>query len=266
MSEQSLEACANSLAELSRRKAIVMVLTGAGISAESGIPTYRGRGGLWGRQHMRAMVKAEALRRLPRQAWEVLQQMREAIGASHPNPAHYALAELEELLRPGVRLIVVTQNIDGLHQAAGSRNVIELHGNITRFHCMVCGCQQDWLPLQLAVLPPRCACGGVIRPDVVLFGEPLPGTAWQEAQAIAQRAEGIIVIGTSLEVEPAASLPYEALRHGALAIEVNLDPTAFGNRANYQFRGFAGQVLPLLVQRLAHALGRATRRSSVPKA
>jgi NAD-dependent deacetylase len=266
MAEHTLAECAKAIAEALEPNSVVVILTGAGVSSESGVPTYRGRVGLWSRSELQFLADAEALRRMPRLAWEFFQQIRETLAAARPNPAHYALAEIDEMLRPTMRASIITQNIDGLHQAAGSRHVVELHGNAARFHCMVCGCNHSFMPMRLAELPPRCACGGVIRPDIVLFGEPLPTAAWQEAQALVEQAKVMIIVGTSLQVEPAASLPLEGLRHGALLIEINLDATFVSHKAHFRIHGFASQVLPLLAQHLARALGRSPRRAPVPKA
>ncbi len=266
MAEHELRECASAIAEATEPNTTIVILTGAGVSSESGIPTYRGRKGLWGRPELRAMAEARALQQTPRLAWEFFQQMREALSGSRPNAAHYALAEMDEVVRPQARAVVVTQNIDSLHQAAGSRRVVELHGNASRFRCMVCGCLHDCLPMQLAELPPRCACGGIIRPDIVLFGEPLPTAAWQEAQSLVEQAVVLVVVGTSLEVEPAASLPVAALQRGILIVEVNLEPTALSRAADYSFRGFASHLVPLLVQHLGRALGRSMRRAPLPRA
>lgn len=266
MAEHELRECASAIAEAAQPNTTVVILTGAGVSSESGVPTYRGHKGLWGCPEVRALAEARVFRRTPRLAWALFQQMRETLSGLRPNAAHYALAEMDELLRPQARAAVITQNVDSLHQAAGSRRVVELHGNASRFHCTICGCLHDCLPMQLAELPPRCACGGIIRPDIVLFGEPLPAAAWQEAQSLVERAVVLIVVGTSLEVEPAASLPIAALQRGILVVEINLDPTALTRAADYSFRGFAGHLVPLLVRHLGAALGRSLRHASLPRA
>ncbi len=266
MAESELERCARAVAERLGTNSVMAVLTGAGVSSESGVPTYRGPGGLWEDIELRMLAESTALLRFPRMVWEFFQQVRELLSQARPNAAHYALAQLDDLVRPAARMAVITQNVDGLHQAAGSRHVIELHGNAARFYCMVCGARHDFLPLQLGELPPRCACGGIIRPDVVLFGEALPESAWQEARAVIEQARVLLVIGTTLEVEPAASLPLEALRRGALIVEINLEPTPLSEHADFVLRGFAGHILPLLVEQLARVLGRQVRRARVPKA
>ncbi|MBC7289366.1 MAG: NAD-dependent deacylase [Armatimonadetes bacterium] len=231
-------------------QALIVVLTGAGISAESGLPTFRGPSGLWQRAGLRELAEADRLLRTPRLVWELIQALREYLADVHPNPAHFALAELEEVTWPRGTVAIVTQNVDGLHQAAGSRRVVELHGSASRFVCQVCGAVHTCLPLRLPELPPRCACGGIIRPDVVFFGEPLHPDIWQEAMALAERAAVFIVVGTSLEVEPAAVLPFVALEQGALVIEINLEPTVLTRSADFAFHGFASHLLPLITERL----------------
>lgn len=266
MAEGALERCARAIAERLEPNAAVAVFTGAGVSSESGIPTYRGPGGLWTDPELRMLAEATSLLRMPRLAWELFQRMRQSLAHARPNAAHYAIAHIEELLRPRARPGIVTQNIDGLHQAAGSRHVIELHGNAARFYCIVCGCRHDCLPVQLGELPPRCACGGIIRPDIVLFGEALPEQTWQEARALVEQARILIVVGTSLQVEPAASLVLPALERGALIVEINLEPTFLTPQADFVLRGFAGHILPLLAEHLSRALGRSLRRARVPRA
>jgi NAD-dependent deacetylase len=256
MGESGVERCAEVIAELARtRRGTVVVITGAGISAESGLPTYRGAGGLWGQVEVIRVATAEALRRNPRAVWEWFQRMRRVLAGARPNPGHFALADIEDALANVAPMVIVTQNIDGLHQAAGSRRVLELHGSAMRYYCTVCGRECPWLPPRLSELPPRCACGGCLRPDVVLFGEPVPSQAWQEACAAVARAGVVMVVGTSLQVEPAASLPDMAMRRGAMVVEVNLEPTVLSAVAPFSFRGFASEILPRLAESLRRALG-----------
>lgn len=224
----------------------VAVLTGAGISAESGIPTFRGaQTGLWAQYNPLDLATPEAFRRNPRLVWDWYTSRREAAARAEPNPGHLALAEME---RRVPRFILITQNVDGLHQRAGSRAVIELHGSLMRFKCF-----QEDAPVQewadTGDVPPRCPrCGGLVRPAVVWFGEKLPPQARQAAIEAAQQCDVFFSIGTSGLVEPAASLPYEALLHGATVIEVNPDSTPLTADATFVLRGPAGQVLPRLVQ------------------
>jgi NAD-dependent deacetylase len=224
----------------------VTVLSGAGISAESGLPTFRNaQTGLWAQYRPEDLATPAAFRRNPRLVWEWSMQLAELAARSQPNPAHYALAELERRI-PTFTLI--TQNVDGLHQRAGSTNVIELHGSSTRVRCFDEGLiVEGWT--QAAEVPPRCPrCGGLLRPDVVWFGELLPDQLLDAAQAAADACDLFLSIGTSGEVEPAASLPYRALRRGAALVVVNLDVTTRASGSISSIHGLAGQVLPALVR------------------
>ncbi len=201
----------------------VAVLTGAGVSAESGVPTFRdAQTGLWARYDPTQLATPDAFRRNPALVWDWYAYRRDLIAAARPNPAHYALAEMETLF-PDFTLI--TQNIDDLHRAAGSRAIIELHGNIRRVKCAGCGkATSAWDDSREK--PPRCVhCGGLLRPDVVWFGESLPPDALRRAVAAAERAQVFFSIGTSAVVEPAASLPRAARRRGALLVEINPEAT-----------------------------------------
>lgn len=227
----------------------IVVLTGAGISAESGIPTFRdAMTGLWARFRPEDLATPEAFLRDPRTVWDWYAWRRQRVASVEPNPGHVALARLERQARArGAEFTLVTQNVDGLHAAAGSREVIELHGNIRRVKCFARGHpQHSWQ--ETGSGPPACAsCGSPLRPDVVWFGEALPQAALEAAFAAAGRCELFLSVGTSGLVEPAASLAYAALRNGARVIEVNPDPTALAGRAWAAFAGRAGEVLPRLV-------------------
>ncbi len=222
----------------------VAVLTGAGISAESGVPTFRGaQTGLWAQYNPHELATPEAFRRNPRLVWEWYAWRRELVSKARPNAGHLALAEME---RHVPRFMLITQNVDGLHQQAGSRAVIELHGNLARFKCF----QEDTPVVEWAEteLPPRCPrCGGLVRPDVVWFGEHLPRQARLAAIEAAQQCDLFFSIGTSGLVEPAASLPYEALRRGVTVVEINPDVTPLTSDATFALQGPVGQVLPLLI-------------------
>ncbi len=188
--------------------------TGAGISAESGIPTFRGgSNSLWGRFNPLELATPKAFAKNPLKVWEWYAWRIKLVLSAEPNPAHKALAELE---RAGVIEAVVTQNVDGLHQRAGSRRVIELHGNILRVRCSREGCGfRAMLSGPPEELPPKCPrCGGVLRPDVVWFGEPLPPDSWKEAEALARSSDAVLVVGTSGVVYPAAYIPL-MVREGA---------------------------------------------------
>ncbi len=222
-------------------KGPVVVLTGAGISAESGVPTFRGPDGLWRSFRPEELATPEAFARDPLLVWEWYDWRRQRIAACQPNPAHRVLAEMESVL-PDFTLI--TQNVDGLHQAAGSRRVLELHGNIWRVRCTRCGQTREDRRVPLPELPPRCACGGLLRPDVVWFGEPLPAPVLEAAWEAAARCRWMLVIGTSALVQPAASLPIVAHRNGARLVEVNISDTPLTPLAEEVLRGPAAEILP----------------------
>lgn len=219
----------------------VVVLTGAGISAESGVPTFRGAEGLWRTFRPEDLATPEAFARNPTLVWEWYDWRRQRIANCRPNPAHRVLVEMEAAL-PDFTL--VTQNVDGLHQAAGSRRVLELHGNIWRVRCTRCGRVGENRRVPLPEIPPRCTCGGLLRPDVVWFGEPLPSSVLEEAWDAAVRCRWMLVIGTSALVQPAASLPVVAHRNGARLVEVNVSDTPLTPLADEVLRGPVGEVLP----------------------
>ena len=219
----------------------VVALTGAGVSAESGVPTFRGPGGLWRSHRPQDLATPQAFRRDPILVWEWYDWRRQRIAACVPSLAHRVLAEIEKALP---RFTLVTQNVDGLHQAAGSRPVVELHGNIWRVRCTECGWVGEDRRVPLADMPPVCACGGLLRPDVVWFGEPLPVTALEAALAAASSCSLMLVVGTSALVHPAAALPVLAKQAGAWLLEVNVVDTAITPIADQVLRGPAGEVLP----------------------
>ena len=223
----------------------ITVLTGAGISAESGVPTFRdAQTGLWARYRPEDLATPQAFRRDPRLVWEWYTWRRGLIGEVKPNPAHLALAAME---RVTAKFTLVTQNVDGLHRQAGSSNILELHGNICRTRCFSEDILiEEWDETE--AVPPRCPnCGGLLRPDVVWFGENLPAEALQEALLATQDCDLFFSIGTSTLVEPAASLPFLALRQGAVVVEVNPERTPLTRTATYSFQAPAGQLLPALV-------------------
>jgi NAD-dependent deacetylase len=226
----------------------VAVLTGAGVSAESGIPTFRdAQTGLWARYDPQELATPAAFQRNPRLVWEWYAHRRALAGAAAPNPAHLALAELE---RRTANFTLITQNVDSLHWRAGSQNVVELHGNITRTKCFDEDVVVESWPAT-GDLPPRCPrCGGMLRPDVVWFGEPLPGAAWAQAQVAARRCQVFLSIGTSGLVRPAADLPALARRAGAYVAEINLAPGESAGVFDEQIAGPAGQILPRLLAAL----------------
>jgi NAD-dependent deacetylase len=228
-----------------RKARWVAALTGAGISAESGLATFRdSQTGLWARFDPRELATPTAFARNPKRVWDWYAWRREKVAAAQPNAGHVALAELE---RRTPDFALITQNVDGLHQRAGSRNVVELHGNILRVKCSREGTLvAHWNVPANAV--PRCAnCGAFLRPDVVWFEEMLPERALAAAEDAARRCDVLLVVGTSSEVYPAAALPALARRAGACVIEINPEETPLSATADYALRGAAGRILPILV-------------------
>lgn len=224
----------------------VTVLTGAGVSAESGVPTFRdAQTGLWANFRPEDLATPGAYRRNPKLVWEWYAWRRQLIAAALPNPGHAALAEWETLIP---QFTLLTQNVDGLHQRAGSRNVIELHGNITRTKCVD---EDRVVPSwpETGEVPPRCPrCGGLLRPDVVWFGESLPEPALTLAFERSADCDVFLCVGTSALVHPAATLPFHALEHGATVVEINPGMTPLSARAGYVLPGAAGEVLPELLR------------------
>ncbi len=235
----------NALASVLRRARSVAVLTGSGVSAESGVPTFRdAQTGLWARYEPQELATPEAFERDPRLVWEWYEWRRDLVRQAEPNPGHRALAELERLV-PTFSL--ATQNVDGLHRRAGSENVLELHGNLMRSKCSVEGVEAEPRAGDESVLPLCPGCGAFLRPDVVWFGEALPENAFADASDAARSCDVFLSVGTSSLVYPAASLPSEAARSGAMLVEVNPDDTPLTTHADYALRGRAGEVLPALV-------------------
>ncbi|MBI1954949.1 MAG: NAD-dependent deacylase [Acidobacteria bacterium] len=229
---------------LSRAKALC-ILTGAGISQESGIPTFRGANGLWKQYRAEDLATPEAFARDPVLVWEWYAWRREIIHRAQPNAAHYALAALEAVFsaRPGGRFALLTQNVDGLQERAGSRNVIRLHGDIWRLRCIGCGAERQDYAVPLDPFPPRCSCSSLLRPAVVWFGESLPQDSWAQAVEASASADLFLVIGTSALVQPAASLPLLAKQNGGRLIEINPFPTPLSGLADLTIRGKAAEIL-----------------------
>lgn len=233
------------LVELLRTKPALAVLTGAGISAESGVPTFReAQSGLWSRYRPEDLATPEAFSANPQRVWDWYQWRRELVARAEPNAGHRAVYRLEQAF-PDFNLI--TQNTDGLHQRAGSEQVIELHGNL---HRNICSRERTAATPQKNddARPPACpACGAPLRPDVVWFGEMLPPKALSAAHGIAQACQVMLIIGTSGLVYPAAGLPQTARSHGATVVEINPEPTPLSDLADYRLEQPAGTGLPALV-------------------
>jgi NAD-dependent deacetylase len=236
-------------AEMIRRSRYLVALTGAGISTPSGIPDFRSEGsGLWTIYDPMEVASIWAFSRRPEAFFEWVRPLARMIREARPNPAHYALARLEAA---GILKALITQNIDELHQKAGSRRVIEVHGHLREATCIRCYRKVPAAPYLDAFLEngtiPRCeVCGGVLKPNVILFGEQLPAQAFLAAQQEARRADVFLVAGSSLEVAPAGDLPILAKEHGARLILINLSPTAADRYADLQIRGDVAEILPLL--------------------
>jgi NAD-dependent deacetylase len=228
-----------------RAASSVAVLTGAGISAESGVPTFRGSGGLWKHYKPEDLATPEAFARDPRLVWEWYDWRRGLIGKAEPNPGHMALVLIE---RAKPRFTLITQNVDGLHDQAGSSRVLKLHGDIWRMRCTVCGSEWPDRRVPLPKLPPHCGCGGLARPAVVWFGEPLVPGIWGAAQDAASSADVFLVVGTSAGGYPAAGLIDVARHAGARVIEVNPELTQFSAEVDACVTGTAGRMLPELVE------------------
>ena len=230
-----------------------LAMTGAGVSAESGIPTFRGEGGLWSRYDSVKVASIDSFLEDPAGYWRVARERGPAVLAARPNPGHIALAALE---KAGRLVGVVTQNTDGLHQDAGSRRVVELHGSGRAVQCLDCGTRERRSEVQARLdveMPPRCrACGGaLLKPTVVLFGEPMPIPAVEEAFTLAKAADVMLVVGSSLVVYPAAQVPLKAVEAGAALIVVNAEPTPFDRLATVVIHGRSGEVLPQLAALLS---------------
>lgn len=226
-----------------------LALTGAGVSAESGIPTFRGEGGVWTRYDPVKVASIDAFLEDPAAYWRVSRERGGIALAARPNPGHFALAALEAR---GMFAAIVTQNTDGLHQDSGCRRVIEVHGSSRTVQCLDCGSREPRAEVQARLeieMPPHCrVCGGAfLKPTVVLFGEPMPVPAVQEAFALAREADVMLVIGSSLVVHPAADIPLAAVRAGAHLIIVNAEPTPLDSLAEVVIHGRSGEVLPEIV-------------------
>lgn len=244
---KDLEPLLDSIAEQFKLDRRIVILTGAGMSEEGGIPTFRGKGGLWEKYDPEVVATAEAIISRPKQVWEMHDELRQIIAKCKPNPGHVALATLENVFK---HVIIITQNVDNFHQDAGSINVLELHGNAWRVSCTQEHRSWEDRTVPITELPPICSCGSILRPDVVFFGEPLDEHVLSSAFTEASTANIMFVIGTSYVVYPAAYLPTLAKNNGALLIEINIEPTLFSEFADFSIMGKAGEVLPSLMKKI----------------
>ncbi len=226
---------------------LVTICTGAGVSAESGVATFRAKDGIWSKFKPEELANVDAFLANPQMVWEWYQSRREVILNARPNPGHLAIAELEQLVP---RVSVITQNIDGLHTIAGSSEVIELHGNLRRNFCQSCLKHYDDVALLTERQVQQCECGGQIRPDVVWFGELLPVEAIELAERRAFESNIFLVVGTSSVVWPAAGLPLLALEAGAYVVEINPEPTPLTRHVHESIRERSAKAMPGLVRSL----------------
>ena len=221
----------------------VVVLTGAGVSAESGVPIFRGKGSMWEKEEARRLASRAGPPWNTRETWEFYEWRRRLVKSCEPNAAHLTLVRMEKYFQD---FSLVTQNVDGLHRRAGSQKVYELHGNMWQGRCPRCGEVVELPETPLKSLPPLHGCGTALRPNVVQFGEPLDSRVLRLAVEASKRADLFLVVGTSAVVSPACELPLLALRHGAVVVEVNRDPTPLSGLVTRSIRGKAAEVLPRL--------------------
>ncbi len=237
-----IKSAARDLAAASR----VVALTGAGISVESGIPPFRGKGGLWERIDPMEYAHIDAFMKDPAKVWQVLiREMKDVVDKARPNSAHQGLARLEAL---GILKTIITQNVDGLHQMAGNTDVIEFHGNFAWQRCMQCDHRLETRCIDLAQMPPRCRCGGIFRPECVFFGEMIDPDLLNRSRQAASNCDVMLVVGTSALVQPAAYMPVVAKRSGARIIEINSEKTPLTRDvSDLLIMGKAGEVFNRLL-------------------
>jgi NAD-dependent deacetylase len=226
-----------------------VALTGAGISVESGIPPFRGQGGLWEKIDPMEFAHIDAFIKDPAKVWNVLvEEMKGILDRAKPNDAHKGLARLEDL---GILKTIITQNVDGLHQMAGNTDVIEFHGNFAWLSCLDCNAKFETGKIDMSKIPPRCSCGGVYKPDCVFFGEMIPPQHLLRSEQVAANCDIMLVVGTSATVQPAAFMPVIAKQAGAKIIEVNPERTVLSQKtSDYMIMGKAGEVLNKLVSKI----------------
>jgi NAD-dependent deacetylase len=222
----------------------IVFFTGAGISSESGIPTFRGKQGLWNKFKPEELANFDAFMRNPELVWEWYNYRRKIVHEAKPNPAHLTIAEMQNHFKD---VTVVTQNVDNLHRRAGSKKIFELHGNIEKNFCISCRKNHDE-ELDFSQGVPKCDCGGLIRPGVVWFGEFLPEDQFHGGELAAMKADVFFVVGTSAVVYPAAGLVYTAKASGAAIVEINIEETEISSSVNYSYFGKAGEILPRIFE------------------
>ena len=220
----------------------IVFVTGAGISQESGIPTFRGKDGLWRNYNAMELATIDAFYKNPKLVWEWYNERRRNIFAAQPNLGHKAITELEKY----AEVVILTQNIDGLHQKAGSTKVLELHGSIVKIKCSVCDFKDEMIT-EFSEIPPLCKCGNILRPDVVWFGESLPQNVWQKAIIFSSQCDLMIIAGTSLVVSPANTLPIYAKQNNAILIEINPEKTEMSSEMDLVIRNTSASALPKFV-------------------
>ncbi len=220
----------------------IVFVTGAGISQESGIPTFRGKDGLWRNYDAMKLATIDAFYENPKLVWEWYNERRENIFSVSPNQGHKAIADLEKY----AKVVILTQNIDGLHQKAGSSEVLELHGSIVKIKCTVCDFR-DEIITKFSEIPPLCKCGNILRPDVVWFGESLQEDVWKHAMIQASQCDIMIIVGTSLVVSPANTLPIYAKQNNAYLIEINPEKTEMSSEMDLTINDTSANVLPKIL-------------------
>jgi NAD-dependent deacetylase len=236
----------SSLIEKLKTAKSVVFFSGAGISAESGIPTFRGKDGIWNKLRPEELANFNAFMRNPKMVWEWYNYRKSIVHQSKPNPGHLAIVEFEKYFE---QVVVVTQNVDNLHRRAGSKTVYELHGNIERNFCIKCKRKyNEELDFKDGI--PKCSCGGLIRPNVVWFGEFLPADQFQLSEQAARNCDVFFIVGTSAVVYPAASLVHVAKSNGAFLVEVNIEETEASSIADVSLFGESGKILPQIIERM----------------
>ena len=238
------------LIEICRKAKSVVVLTGAGISAESGVPTFRGEDGLWKKYRAEELATPYAFARDPKLVWEWYDWRRQIISGCSPNPGHYAIKELENIYPD---FLLITQNVDGLHVKAGSKKLREIHGNIWRVRCTVEEKVSENLEVPLNNIPPMCECGKMLRPHIVWFGESLDAEDIRVSYKAIEKCNLFFSIGTSALVQPAASFAMLAKENNASVVEINRDPTPISDLVDYSVMGKAGEILPELVKEIVNS-------------